>query len=462
MTLRPQTISVAVLLVAFGLIFILVGNAGVSTGVFLPEPTLTPIPPTATPLPDPSEAHWTESPPGQVTYSGNPERTAQITYQTMALDIFIQQRQLEAPAEGTSLPLLDLLQQRAELYSTQIEELQLQTEPNAVEGPIVEKFGGVPVALLRVKVPPQALPDGREFPGLDLVEGLIERGEDEVAYIEYALTGEPDLVVYNDFRAWLNANAPRLAGLEEEGDEAAEPSATEAATEEPAPETPAPEATEEPAPEATAEPTEEVTAEPAPETTEEATAEPASEATEEAAAPVRGWTEIAPGQLVHPNSTSAAIAHLGSTVETLAAQLGIETPAQDAEQPLIDLLTAAEDDLKAQLVELGGAFAEGSVEGPEMRTYGDVPVAYFHAGIDAIAAPSGQSFPAQELALVIIDQGEGYVRLIQMQYVYEGEADPSIYADFQTWLEENAAQLLTLIESAESPAEPEATAEPES
>ena len=103
MSMRSQTIAIAVLLVAVGIIFLLVGNAGVSTGVFLPEPTLTPIPPTATPLPDPAADHWSESAPGQVAYTADAERSAQIAYQTMPLDTFIEQRQLEAPAEDVLL-----------------------------------------------------------------------------------------------------------------------------------------------------------------------------------------------------------------------------------------------------------------------------------------------------------------------------------------------------------------------
>jgi len=465
MTIRPQTISVAVLLVALGLIFLLVGNAGVSTGVFLPEPTLTPIPPTATPLPDPAVDNWSESAPGQVTHNGDLENPAQITYQTVPLDTFIEQRQLETPAEDAPLPLLDLLQQRGELYEVQIEELQLQAEPDAVQGPAVEKFGGVPVAMLRITVPPQPLADGRDFPGLDLVEGLVEHGEDEVTFFEYALSADADPVVFNDFRAWLGANAPRLAGQEDEaaaGDEPADEPAQEA-TDEPAEEAtaepddePAPEATDEPAEEATEEPAEDG-AEPAP----EATDEPAQEATEEAAAPTSGWTEVGQGQYLHASTSNAFLVHEASTVNGFSGQLGIEPPGADAEEPALDVLIAAKNDLEFQVTEIGVTFAEDSVEGPEMREYDSVPVAYYHAALDPSTTAEGQSFPGQELALVIIDQGDGNIRLIQMQYLYEAERDPAIYADFQTWLEDNAATLLDMVGAGE-PAPPEVTAEPES
>jgi len=490
MSMRSQTIAIAVLLVALGIIFLLVGNAGVSTGVFLPEPTLTPIPPTATPLPDPAADHWSESAPGQVAYTADAERSAQIAYQTMPLDTFIEQRQLDAPAEDAALPLLDLLQQRADLYVAQIEELQLKVEPDAVEPPVVEKFGGVPVAMLRIKVPSQALPDGRDFPGLDLVEGLVENGEDDVTFLEYSLGDDPDPIVYNDFRAWLEANAPRLAGQEED-----EPAAEEAATEEPPDEDAAaePEATEEavepadeeataePSPEADQEATEE-SAEPADEpTAEEATGEPTPEpdleTTEEAAAPAdaevaaapeqeatteRGWTEVGEGQYVHTTTTNAYVGYYPSTTAEMSGQLGIEAPADDAEEPLLDMVIAAKNDLEFQVTELGVSFAEGSVEGPEMREYDSIPVAYFHATIDPFTAAQDQTYPGQEMALGIIDQGDGNIQLVQMQYIFEADPDPGIYADFLTWLEDNAAMLAVRAESDDAAPQPEATAEPES
>jgi hypothetical protein len=488
MTMRPQTISVAVLLVALGLIFLLVGNAGVSTGVFLPEPTLTPIPPTATPLPDPAVDHWSETAPGQVAYTADPETPAQIVYQTMPLDTYIQQRGLETPAADAALPLLDLLQQRRELYATQIEELGLQAGPDALEGPAVEKFGGVPVAMLRVKVPPQPLADGREFPGLDLIEGLVERPEGEVTYVEYSLGAEPDVIVHNDFRAWLEINAARLAGQDD--DEAADDAPDDEAAPEPADEPddqPAPEAdsTEEPADETTVpEPTEEATAEPdeepAQEATEEPADEPAPEATDEpgdegaampddapaeepgseAAAPAQGWTEVAPGQYLHATTSNAFVGHQASTMAALSGQLGIEPPADDAEEPVLDILTAAKNDLEFQVTGLGVTFAEDSIEGPEMREYDSVPVAYFHAALNPTTTAEGQSFPGQEMALVIIDQGEGNIQLIQLQYIYEDQPDPAIYADFQTWLEDNTARLLTLVSTEEPAPQPEVTAEP--
>jgi len=49
-------------------------------------------------------------------------------------------------------------------------------------------------------------------PGLDLAWAFIERGENEISFVEYAFRGDPDPVVYNDFRAWLEANIANLAG----------------------------------------------------------------------------------------------------------------------------------------------------------------------------------------------------------------------------------------------------------
>ena len=75
MPLRSQTTAVIILLVTLGLVFVLVANAGVSTDVFLPDPTETPILPTATPLPEASAENWTETAPGQLAYTADPTST---------------------------------------------------------------------------------------------------------------------------------------------------------------------------------------------------------------------------------------------------------------------------------------------------------------------------------------------------------------------------------------------------
>ncbi|MEW6580265.1 MAG: hypothetical protein AB1435_13885 [Chloroflexota bacterium] len=240
MTLRSQTAALAVLFVALTVIFLLVGDAGVSTGVFLPEPTLTYTPtvaPTATPGPDPGAANWTEATPGQWTYTGASGVAARINYDTVKLDEFITGTGLTAPAADAPYPLLAVLSQLSESLQTQATDAGLTLEPGVFSGPIIEIVGETPVALMHARVQPQTRQDGQQFLGLDLVQALIDQGEGDVTFLQYVLQGAPDDVVYGDFRAWLEANVATLyeKPAEEEGAEAT-PTEGEAT---PAPEEPA-------------------------------------------------------------------------------------------------------------------------------------------------------------------------------------------------------------------------------
>ncbi|MBN1202325.1 MAG: hypothetical protein JXJ20_10760 [Anaerolineae bacterium] len=303
MTLRPHVLTIAVLLAVTGLVFILVGSGGVSTGVFLPDPThtLTPTPSPDVEAPQGSADHWTEMAPGQFVYAPDPdvpvsESSAQIGYQIVALEAFWEQVGIEAPAEDAPYPLLDVLEQMRAAFESQIDELGLVMGPDDLQGPMIELFGTVPIALLRVQIQPQVSPSGQPFSGLDLVLGLVERGEGEINAIQYSYQAEPDPVIYADFRAWLTENAADLAGLTEEESEA-EAEATEETE---------PEATEEVEAEATeaveseVEPDAQATAEPMPEATQavEPEAEPEAEATEavesEAEPDVQATEEPAP------------------------------------------------------------------------------------------------------------------------------------------------------------------------
>jgi len=215
MTLRSQTAALTILLVALAIVFVLVGETGVSTGVFLPEPTLTYTPtvgPTPTPLPDPAAENWTEIGPNQWTYAGDTEGTAQLSARPQNFDTFVTTNGLTLPAEDSAYPLLDVLGQMRTELASQAEEMSLELAPDAFTGPQLEIVDGVPVAMLRVSINAQENEDGQAFPGLDLAWAFIERGENEISFVEYAFRGDPDPVVYNDFRAWLEANIANLAG----------------------------------------------------------------------------------------------------------------------------------------------------------------------------------------------------------------------------------------------------------
>jgi len=240
MTLRSQTAALAVLFVALAVIFLLVGDAGVSTGVFLPEPTLTYTPtiaPTATPGPDPGAANWTEAATGRWTYSGPSGAAASINFETINLDEFITGTGLTAPAADAPYPLLDVLGQLSETLQTQATDAGLTFEADAFSAPIIEIVGETPVALMRATVQSQTRQDGQQFRGLDLVQALIDQGGGDVTFVQYVLQGAPDDAAYGDFRAWLEANAATLyeKPAEEEGTGEATPTEGEAT---PAPEEP--------------------------------------------------------------------------------------------------------------------------------------------------------------------------------------------------------------------------------
>ena len=241
MTFRSQTAALAVLFAALIVIFLLVGDAGVSTGVFLPEPTLTYTPtvvPTATPGPAPGAANWAETAPGQLTHTGAGV-AARINYQAVKLDEFITATGLTAPAADAPYPLLDLLSQLSESLQTQATDSGLTLEPGAFPSPALEIVGGTPVALMHARVQPQTRPDGQQFLGLDLVQAFVDTGKDKVTFVQFVLQGTPDETVYSDFRAWLEANVADLAKqiAEEEGDSGEEAPAEGEAT--PAPDEPA-------------------------------------------------------------------------------------------------------------------------------------------------------------------------------------------------------------------------------
>jgi hypothetical protein len=269
---RSQIAALAVLLVGLAVVLALIGNAGVSTGVFstaTPTATLAPSP---TPLPEASANNWAVSAPGQLTYSGDPNINAQIVYQTApSLDQLVSLTGLAAPAADDPYPLISLLSEIHDELSSQANDSQLILAPDAFTGPVIEIVDNTAVAEMRVQVGPQTTGGGQDFGGLDLVQMFIQHPDsDQITFLQYVVRGEPNPVVYADFRAWLNDNiADILAQQAPTPTPAATPEATEQATPEAAvTQAVTPEASEEVTPEImTPEPTGEVVVTP------EATAE---------------------------------------------------------------------------------------------------------------------------------------------------------------------------------------------
>lgn len=278
MTLRSQqTVALIVLLAVLGVVFVLVGDSGVSTAVFRPEHTAT-LTPTLAPSPTatlvPSAGNWVEQQPGTLTYMGQPDIEAQVTYLSGPLAEMITQWGLQMPPDDSEYPLYDVLTQYRTELETQIADPAVGLTVGEFVGPALEVVNNTLVNHLYLRIPAQARGDGQQFPGLELSLDMIDQGEGNMTMVQYSVRGEPDPTVYNDYRAWLadyieKLAAPEAAATEEAAPDATEeiaPEATQAATEEAAPA--AEEATEEIAPAAT----EEIV----PDVTPAATEEPAS------------------------------------------------------------------------------------------------------------------------------------------------------------------------------------------
>jgi hypothetical protein len=472
MMLRSQTVAAfAVLIVAIGLVFVLVGNAGVDTRVFLPEPTLTYTPtvgPTPTPLPEGNAGNWAEEQPGTLTYS-DPSVSARILHQTMTLDDFVQQNQLQPPTQAAPFSFLEVLGEVRASIGDQAASLGLAVTPDTFSGPEIELVENTPVALLRTTIPPQTeTSSGQAFQGLDLTLMLIDRGGGDISLVQYQLQGEENLVAYGDFMAWLSANMADLSGQTPEttgtpGTETGTPQTPAAETGTPAPETTGAveataEATATPPPAATGTPAPETSATPsaaegaAPQAAETVTPAPEANAavTGTPLAPADTWSEIQRGQLINITNPNAMIAYAQVQLNDLAVQLGMDTSGGAASLTPTDVLNKMRSDFETQTAAMGIPLESNAVEGPVTKDYGGVPVIYVHMVVPASTSSTGTQLQGQEFVLGLIDMGDGSFRAINL--LYQGDPDPAIYTDFQAWLEANAAKLAKPDQAAAAPA----------
>ncbi len=499
---RSQIAALAVLLVGLGVVLVLVGDAGVSTGVFstaTPVPTSTPSP---TPLPEASADNWAASAPGQLAYSADPNINAQVVYQTAAsLDELAGLTGLEAPPADDPYPLITMLTKIRDELTTQATDSQLALAPDAFTGPAIEIVGNLPVASMRVQVGPQTTGDGQEFAGLDLTQMFIQHPDGQITFLQYVLRGEPNQVVYADFRAWLSTNITDIVAQQAEVPPQGTPAtaAPTAATEAPGEGTPeatqeaattpetteatqatvteeaavTPETTEEVTPEATqdvvvtpaltevsqAAVTEEVT----PEATQEAVVTPeTTEAAEvvitpDASAPTtpqEKWLELAPGQVMYTANPSAFIQYTAAPLDEFATGMGIEVtdPLPSPE----DILSAVRTRLETQLAEGAISVEEGDFQGPTAEEIDGITFTYLHLTLLSQLGPDGTPRPAQDVVMGVIVTGEN--RVTAVQFIYQGDPDSTIYDDFREWLAQNIKRLSELEITAETP--PVATLEP--
>ena len=217
MASRASIAAGGILLISLVVVFALVANNGVSTGVYLPDqPTHTPAPtagPSPTPLPDPAVENWQESTPGRLSYVPRPESGAQVFYNVTTLEEFAGNLGIDPPADDAPMPALNILQTMREGFEEQIAELGLDAGPEAIDGPATVLVNGVPVSRLRIQLDAAETESG-PFPGLDLVIGIFDRPGDEVQLVQYRLQAPPDPAIYNDFYAWLEARVVELSGAE--------------------------------------------------------------------------------------------------------------------------------------------------------------------------------------------------------------------------------------------------------
>jgi len=422
MASRAPIYALILLLVTMGLVFVAVGDRGVSTGVFLPgQPTGTPAPtagPSPTPLPEPGADHWQESVPGQLRYTARPDSAAVIIHDTTTLDAFTQGLGIEPPPAGAPYPLLSALETMRDGFEEQIAALGLSAGPEALDGPATELVNGVPFSRLRVQLAAQPDAAGGQFPGLDLVIGLVQRPGDEIEVVQYRLQETPDPVIYADFRAWLDANITALSGAATAAGGDTAPESAEGFTGEGAPDT----AGQEPS-----------ATEAAP-----AAGEGADEATGAASGP---WAEIAEGILTYTAdpATVAQIAYRSMPVEEFVAGSGFEAPAQDASTPMLDLLTQLRGTLTGQLVTQGVVLGEDTFTGPEPTEIAGKPAARLRLQAPPATLTSGQAFPGLDMEIILVALDAQQVTAIQ--YTYQGDPAESVYPAFQAWLDENAARV---------------------
>lgn len=432
MASRASIYAVVILLVTFGIVFVLVGDSGVSTGVYLADhPTNTPAPtvgPSPTPLPDPAANNWAETVPGQLVYSAKPESSAQIAHSTTTLDAFVQGMGMETPPADTPYPALAALETLRDGFEQQMAELGLSGGSDVFDGPSIELVNGVPVSRLRVRLDAQQNNQGGQFPGLDLMIGVIERPGDEIELVQYRLQETPDPTIYRDFRAWLEANVGELSGgaagdeIGAEATEAPDADATEAAPE--------------------SAPTEEAAGSAPEAAPSEEAAQGATPVAEVPGAEDEGpWSEVAEGVLMYAADPLlfAQIAHRVMPVSEFVTGSGLEAPAEDADTPMLDLLAQLRETFAGQLTAQGLTPGENAFTGPEQMEIAGQPAARLRFTAPPQTPENGQPFPGLDMEVILVDLGDG--QLAAIQYTYQGAPDGSVYDAYLAWLEDNAARV---------------------
>lgn len=425
MSLRaPALAALAVLLVMVGAAFVLTSEAGVNTTVLSADPT-------ATPLPAPSAANWQETQPGlgQYQYIGSTQNMVMLNVQYTTFNEFLLANGMEAPAEDAATPLLDVMINLEADIQQSADENGLVTDPDLAVGPQVEDFGGVPVTLMRLTVPPQTGPAGQTFPGVEFILAWVLQ-DGQMARAEVQYQGTPEPMIYYDFRAWLEENAPSLVEqLQANAADAAEASA-------PAEDTP-PADTEDTPPADTSDTSTQPPAD---------TSTPGDDDTSAAPAEDTGpWVEVIPGMYQHvtaPDSTLLGIDPF--TLDELAAGVGYVVPENEAISAL-DIMEFQAGLIQDQFDAAAGQFEPGEINGPTETEVEGVPLITLSF---TITVDNGVTSNHQYTYLALVPVGDDFVNAVTFQYIYEGDADQQIFDDYDAWLVENIEDLATMPDDA--------------
>ncbi len=435
---RSQTFALVVLFATLALLLAAAGAVGVSTKAFGPQSTPTASPtvtstPTPTQEPASQAEHWTEGDAGVLTYTADATLQAQASYETSTLDDFVTQVGIEAVPADTKYPLANALEQFKTVLEGQIAEGGYTVAPDAFTGPDIKIIGDEAVNLLRVQIPPQTTASGTEFPGVDLAQFLVDKGDGNMLWMQFVLRGALNSAPYDDFLVWMDVHLPDLMKAP---DTTATPAAETPVAETPVAETPAAEGT--PAAET---PVAETTTEAPVTPVAEAQATPQATATRSAVETVFSdkWTEGQAGSLTYVSDPNITIQYGNVDLASFAQRLGVTASVEGQPASIDDVLTQTRAGYDQMIQTNSITIAEGDLVGPAVDDLDGVTVNYLYISLSAQTTASGQQLGGSQQYLGLIDLGDGQVQLIV--FTNKTSPDPAVYADFRTWLTDNATVL---------------------
>ncbi len=428
---------------------------------------------------EPELATWAEDEPGIYSYTPKPSAQAQLQVQDTTLDEFVTTWNLAPIPDDAELPLLTALESYRQSNQQAIADSGFTITPDTFDGPKLELYGGVPVALLRIQIESQPRPNGDMYQGVDLATALLDKGDGEIVTVDYTFNGKPDNTIYNDFLTWLEDNAADLVMDDDDalptGDDAADDASDDAADDADAGDADdaaddagddaaddadagdaddaADDASDDAADDADAGDADDAADDAGDDAADDADAGDADDAADDAgddaaddadsdtAAAEGPWIERGEGQYLHAEYQGVQLTAQDMPLAQFVEGQAVEMPADDSDTPLLDVL----DQTRVQFIDIAATenitMTDNAYVGPEYRQYGETDVAFLRIKVEAQSNAQGQPFPGLDFALVLIDKGDDEVTMIQF---WSTQApDTMVFADFESWLEDNADRLAT-------------------